>query len=302
MDTEFRDDEIEILGPRTPRSERGTGREEPSPKSSRRWLQWCLLALLLVLVAVAAYFWLSRGYKPQTPSPFVEKKQEFNELQHKVEQASPLDSILEARIVREEKVVNDLKLNIYLLQNLKAGLSVGLPHDSIKSELLMLIQATDVRGDNGDILGECVIDGKALTRGKKPLGYVALLSGKISLGVDSTSTMYESLQMAGGSMFRQYSLVSKARMQSNNIKGQNYRRALAIRGEQLYLIESADKLSVHDFSEALQDLGLDEAIFLRRYDDRDMPLYYRESKKSPWQGAQPQPDSLSRETFLYFSI
>lgn len=302
MDTEFRDDEIEILGPRTPRSERGAGGEEPSTKSWRRWLLWCVLALLLALVAVAAYFWLSTGVKSQEPSPIVEKKQEFNELQRKVEQASPLDSILERRIVREEKVVNDLKLNIYLLQNLKAGLSTGLPHDSIKSELLILIQAADVRGDNGDILGECVIDGKALTRGKKPLGYVALLSGKISLGVDSTSTMYESLQKAGGSMFRQYSLVNKSTMQSNNIKGQNYRRALATRGEQLYLIESADKLSVHDFSEVLQDLGLEEAIFLRRYDDRDVPLYYRESNKASWQGVQPTSDTLKKETFLYFSI
>lgn len=302
MDTEFRDDEIEILGPRRPLQESETGGEEPSPKSSRRWLLWCLLALLLALVAVVAYFWLSAGPEYQAPSPIVEKKQEFSELQHKAEQASPLDSILERRIVREEKVVNDLKLNIYLLQNLKAGLSLGLPKDSLERGMLMLIQAADVRGDNRDVLGECIIDGKTLTRGKKPLGYVAFLSGKISLGVDSTSTMYESLQMAGGSMFRQYSLVSKATMQSNNIKGQNYRRALATRGEQIYLIESADKLSVHDFSEALQDLGLDEAIFLRRYDDRDMPLYYRESTKAPWQGIKPQADSLSKETFLYFSI
>lgn len=40
------------------------------------------------------------------------------------------------------------------------------------------------------------------------------------------------------------------------------RRALAKQGEDLYIIESVNRESLYDFSEALADLGISDAIYL----------------------------------------
>ena len=51
-------------------------------------------------------------------------------------------------------------------------------------------------------------------------------------------------------------------MQENVLKGKSIRRALARKGNKLYVFETEYRESMHDFAEALQDMGVTEAISL----------------------------------------
>ena len=66
----------------------------------------------------------------------------------------------------------------------------------------------------------------------------------------------------GGSFFRQYPLVVDGVMQPSNVKGKSIRRALAQNDDGLYIVMTDERESVHNFSEALVDMGMKDAISL----------------------------------------
>lgn len=65
-------------------------------------------------------------------------------------------------------------------------------------------------------------------------------------------------------MFRQYPLVINSEVYPNKLKGKSVRRALADRenDNSIYIVVSRGRESMHDFSEALADLGFSNAIYL----------------------------------------
>ena len=65
-----------------------------------------------------------------------------------------------------------------------------------------------------------------------------------------------------GSLFRQYILVFEGNIQKNILKGKSYRRALIVQNNQTYIIISKKRESLYDFSEAISDLGFQDAIYL----------------------------------------
>ena len=64
-------------------------------------------------------------------------------------------------------------------------------------------------------------------------------------------------------MYRlEFALVIDGEVQENQLKGKAVRRALAKQGDDLYIIQSRNRESLYDFSEALADLGISDAIYL----------------------------------------
>lgn len=68
--------------------------------------------------------------------------------------------------------------------------------------------------------------------------------------------------MNNGYFFRQYPLVVGGQIVENKPKGRAIRKALAELDGRIYAVSSLERMSFHDFSQALVDLGVRNAIYL----------------------------------------
>ncbi len=117
-------------------------------------------------------------------------------------------------------------------------------------------------GDNGEILGAFVLKGNLLSTGRSKAGFCAIIGGAITVGVADTTPFLEQALDSGGDFFRQYPLVVGSQIVENKPKGKSYRKALAELSGKMVVIMSCDKMTFHDFSQALVDLGVTNAIYL----------------------------------------
>ena len=157
--------------------------------------------------------------------------------------------------------INDVKMRIYALNSLSAGLSFDLP-DKGDTTVFLVVPAADIRRDNSGIVGDFVLRGERLARGKRKSGYCAVLDGQVVLGNATDDEVMERCLRQKGDFFRQYPLVINGEIQENRLKGKALRRALARQGDNLYFVESCNRESVYDFAEALADFGFSEALYL----------------------------------------
>lgn len=270
---DIRDDEIRIIGEdaekqRLLQEEEMLAREErvlyrrapealrdddTTSKKSRRWL-W-LIVPLLALICLAAYLLWPRSPEVGEPERELVEPTFSAPLSHDVVPAEA--TYTEIR----DTTVNDIELRLFFPHGAKASLSVGAP-DKADASIILIAQAADVRGDNGEIAGSFVLQGEMLAKGSTKQGFCAILDGKITLGVDKNSPLFEQAIEENGYFFRQYSLVNHGVMEESNPKGKAIRRALCQRGTEVFVVESQSRESFHDFSQALADIGMDTAIYL----------------------------------------
>ena len=72
----------------------------------------------------------------------------------------------------------------------------------------------------------------------------------------------EVLVEQNGYFFRQYSIVSNGTLIPIPPKGKSRRRALCLKDNVFMIIESVTSESYHDFAQALEDIGVSEALAL----------------------------------------
>ena len=234
------EDEIQVLG----------------TTSKKSYWKWIIAIVTFLVVSLLLFLFLPKKTVNEDSSDIVKLKEDVNRIVN--------DSIL----YREESAVNvsvdsinDVPLIIYSLVNLRAELSFDLP-DKNDSTFFLVTQAADVRKDNKEILGDYVFKGKQLSTGKRKTGYCAIIDGNVSIGISLNDEVKDYCIANNGYFFRQYALVIDGEIQENKLKGKAMRRALAKQGEDLYIIESVNRESLYDFSEALADLGISDAVYL----------------------------------------
>lgn len=160
-----------------------------------------------------------------------------------------------------DTLINDIPLRIYIPHHAQMSLQLGRV-DKSDSSIVFVAQAADVRADNGGIVGAFVLKGKPLSKGLSKKGYVASIEGKISVGVAENSPLFEEAMEKDGYFFRQYPLVADGRIVENEPRGKSVRRGICERGGSVFITESLSRESFHDFSQALVDLGVDQAVYL----------------------------------------
>ena len=74
--------------------------------------------------------------------------------------------------------------------------------------------------------------------------------------------MFEQALSDDGYFFRQYPLVIAGQIVENKPRGKAIRKALAEIGGEIAIICSNKRLTFHDFSQALADVGVRNAIYL----------------------------------------
>lgn len=96
------------------------------------------------------------------------------------------------------------------------------------------------------------------------------------IGISQEDSVRDYVLDQGGSMFRQFALVSAGQicLKQFVLKGKVHRRALARKpgDATAYFVETVNKESLYDFAEALADYGFIDAVYLTGADGTE-PVY-----------------------------
>ena len=253
-DWNIKDDEIRVIGSQSPAL---------GPQSRRKHSR--LLIILLIILAVCIGVLLLLKQK----ASLAEKPEEgiFEEVPEVVVaavDASPKPFGIETDrsfTERLDTVVNDVILAIYIPHNATPSLTLGIPDRSDKG-IILAAQAADIRRDNRKILGAFVLKGQPLAWGLSKKGFCAIIDGVVTVGVSENSPLFEEATEKEGYFFRQYPLVDNGRLVENAPKNKTMRKALCSRAGQIFVAVSESDESFHDFTQALVDLGIENAIYL----------------------------------------
>jgi len=243
---DIHDDEIRIIG-------------HTSEKAKLHFNKTTItLAVACVVLIITLCVWLRYKYHSAQDVSYFET--ETNEQNHISNQDT---SALSGKgyIKISEVTVNDVPMYIYTPHHAIMTLSGGLPKKK-DSTLLFVAQAADIRKDTKKIVGDFVMNGQKLSFGQAKLGFCAIIHGKITLGTAPNTPLLQEAIDTKGYFFRQYPLVKEGELIENNPKNKAIRRALGIKQGQIIMIESRSSESFHDFTQALIDFGINNAIYL----------------------------------------
>ena len=250
------DNEIRVVGRTSPEG------DKPQPK--RRWRLWVLAALLLIVLAVVC--WQLIHHPSQAPSIY--QQEAVVDTTQDVTYEAQAETKAYTQV--SNQTINDIALQIYTPVGGRVELLVGsLPYDD--KNIILAAQAADYRADNGEIAGAFVYRGELLSRGHPKYGFCAIIGDKITMGMSRETALFERAVEQEGYFFRQFSLVHDGKPGEKLPKGKAIRRALCYYKESIVIIESIEYESMHDFSQALIDLGVQEAIAL--VGSVQLPLY-----------------------------
>lgn len=160
-----------------------------------------------------------------------------------------------------EEIINDVPLKVYIPRHATMSLVLGMP-DKADSTIVFAAMAADIRLDNQQIVGDFILSGERLARGVAKKGFVAIENNKITIGTGESTPLLQEVINNKGSFFRQYPLVSNGELIENKPKNKSVRRAIAVRNDQIIMVESVNRESFHDFSQALIDIGITDAVYL----------------------------------------
>lgn len=227
-------------------------------RTARR--RWLVAAIILAAVAVLVFLGL-------TIAPMLYCKQA--KVFHSSQQNVPLhhwiaagDTLKTRGTLVYNTTINKIALRLMRPINATPHLELGYNclHDT--ADIVLMWRAADVRADNGKIVGAFVLQGTPISWGLKKRGYCAIIDGEITVGVTDNSPLFEEATEREGDFFRQYPLVDNGRLVDNELKTKSIRRALCEIGGCVLVAETATPVSMHDFAQALVDMGATNAIYL----------------------------------------
>ena len=261
---DIRDDQIRVIGSGV----------RKKPLLRRRWVRVSLFLLALAVIVLLALLWGGKNRKQSVDEPVAaveeiepalfEPLEETVELEDDVQTialGNRADSIAPGYVEFRDTLINDIPLRLFIPHNADMSLHIG-KMDYSDTTVVYAAQAADVRADNGGIVGAFVLKGEPLAWGLSKKGYCASINGVVSVGVADNSPLFEQATERGGYFFRQYPLVSDGVIVENEPKGKSIRRGICDRRGEIFMVETGSAESFHDFSQALVDLGVDQAVYL----------------------------------------
>lgn len=255
------DDEIRVITPSP---------EESGKKGKHRTALWIGAAALLMLLIIGL-LWMRHSSASNANDPAEEGYFEEMSAEEGCE-AMPNEPLLRLSSCGDDitgtafaeyvyRQINDIELRIVIPHNADAELAVG-RIDSTDTSILCAAMAADIRADNGGILGAFVLKGKPLAWGLSKKGYCAIIDGVFSVGMADNSPLFEEATEKEGYFFRQYPLVADGMLVESELKNKSFRRALCSRAGEIFIVDTQSRESMHDFAQALVDLGVENAVYL----------------------------------------
>ena len=250
---ELGDDEIRVIG------------DSPFKEPKKPNRLWALLALVAMIVLIAFLVLLvTKCGDDEKEAPTYFDTVELDTTANASIISPQLDDSDGMKgVTQMDTLVNDIPLTIYQPHGLRASLHIGeLQDPEVDTTIVMALVAADIRADNGMIVSAFVLHGEPVSRGVAKQGYCAIIDGKITLGVDAETPLYERAIEREGDFFRQYPLVSNGRIVENKVKNKAQRRALAQIGGKVVVVTTGTRESLHDFAQSLVDIGAESAVNL----------------------------------------
>jgi len=255
---DINDDEIRIISS-----------ENKADKSrlSRRHKLIVILSLIagVLLLVGLLYFTIRNNESKKNVDELVLVTNNYAVIENNTHQISS-DTIaseptLKGHVVISDTIVNRVPLSIFKPVNSTPSLHIGT--DILNdSNVVLVVQAADIRRDNGGIVGAYVKEGELISKGQAKSGFCAIIGGKLTIGVADATPFLEQALETDGYFFRQYPLVVANQIVENKPKMKSLRRALAELNGQTVVVMSKEKMTFHDFSQSLVDLGVTNAIYL----------------------------------------
>ena len=246
---EIRDDEIRVIGD----SQSGEN------KNGRAW--WWILAAVVLAAGIVSAVLLVR--EPGNAADRDEQEQEV--VRGFYEQEEMVDSVQSAPayVEVEEQTISGVPVRIFTPVGGEPLLMIGMP-DFEDSSIFLIAQAADIRADNMRILGDFVLHGEQIAKGRTKLGWCAIIDGNISIGYDKEPAALQEAILSGGYFFRQYGLIADGKYvkESSRWKYSSRRRALCLKDGQDFIVETLEAETFPRFSYVLEDLNVDAAIYL----------------------------------------
>lgn len=244
---DIQDTEIRVLG-------------DSSPAPKRKW-GWIILIAALAIGVVASLIAFSCARSQEEEGVFEKSARQV--IPHPLRGwMQSLDSITDICVITKDTTINDIPMRLYVPLNMTPRLEVGYKCIDDTTNNMLLFQAADVRADNKKIVGAFVLRGKPLSWGLSKKGYCGIIGDQVTIGVANNSPLFEQATEVGGYFFRQYPLVSDGMLVENELKSQSTRRGLCELEGRVVVAETFTPESLHDFSQALVDLGTTNAIYL----------------------------------------
>lgn len=249
--TDKQDNEVYILG---------SENNNQNSQLSKRFKGFIILACFIVIGIIV--FFIFRPREDQATDYYFEPEQlESQSAPVSLSDTTTNKITTKGYIEVTNDTINDVPLSIYVPHNADMLLQTGMP-DKNDSTIIFTAMAADIRKDNNQIVGDFVLAGKTLARGIAKKGYCAIIDDVITIGMgDETSLLQEAIDKQGY-FFRQYPLVLDGQVIENKPKNKSIRRAIAIRNNEIIMVQSQNNESFHDFSQALLNVGVTSAIYL----------------------------------------
>lgn len=261
LQNDINDNEIRIISPVA-----YCRRDEIDDKKRKNWFLTILVCLfclaIIAIAAMAIYFSLSDDSegpdnleivkeKPLSENPTPEAIFERDSI---IVQQPPYVEIVDT-------IVNKERLSLFIPTNSVPRLHIGV--DALRdSSAVLVVQAADIRRDNGEIVGAYVSKGNLLSRGQSKSGFCAIINNQLIIGVANATPYLEQAIESDGYFFRQYPLVVGGQVVENQLRFSSLRKALAELDGKTVVIMSHKKMTLNEFSQTLVDLGVSNAIYL----------------------------------------
>lgn len=234
------------------------GKVPPKPQKSRTfYIVLSLVALAVVCGVVALVFAISSQEEEKELFIQGEKQLSVSTLSARSDSLR----IHPAYVTKCDTVVGRVKL--VMLTPCRATPSLQIGNELLNdTSVLLAVQAAGVREDNGKIVGAFVVKGELISKGEAKAGFCSIINDKITIGVADATPQLEQALTSDGYFFRQYPLVVGRQPVDNRPKGRALRKALVEKEGKIHVVMSKDQLTFQQFSQALVELGVDNAIYL----------------------------------------
>ena len=284
---DIQDNDIRILG------QNEQSATAPETKKKRLW-PWIVAAMLICALILTMYLWIN-GRPNQKESVYRDIPHTCDTLNSKttIEELVPTDA--NAHVTVSQQTVDDVPLRLLHPSGGHIELFVG-ALDTTDASIIMAARAADYRADNGKIAGAFVYKGELLSRGHPKLGFCAIIGHEVTMGMSPETPLFERAVEQEGYFFRQHSLVHNGELGEKTPPGKSVRRALCYDGKNLFVVDTEERESLHDFAQALLDMGVQEAISLM---GRCPLSLYEDEEGKRWVMGMPVEDDITETHIVW---
>lgn len=251
---DINDKEIRIISSNT----------DTGSSTSGRWYTrstvWMSIAACIIIAGVFLYGFLKSGNCSSNENLLVSVKGSDSKTTSANSKADSTP-IKAGYVEITDTTINNIPLSIFTPRCAVAKLQIG--NEALNdTNAVFVVQAADVRKDNGQIVGTYVSEGNLISKGQSKSGFCAIIGGAPIVGVSDATPYFEQAIETNGYFFRQYPLVVGGQVVENKPKGKSLRKALAERKGEIVVVMSKSDLTFHEFARALLDIEVSNAIYL----------------------------------------